>query len=121
MKELKTYYRQVSTWLPCGGQLKNHLMANITATVDSYVAEHPDADFAALQAHFGTPQQIASSFVDAMETKELLHALRVRKKIVTIVTAVAITIVVLWASVLTIALVNEIDSARGFNQVEIIE
>ena len=80
MKELKHYYRQVSAWLPCGGRLKKQLMSSITATVDGYLAEHPEADFAALQAHFGSPQQIASAFVDEMETEELLNALRIRRK-----------------------------------------
>lgn len=121
MKELKTYYRQVAGWLPCSGRLKKQLMASITSTVDGYLADHPEADYAALVAHFGTPQQIATAFVDEMETEGLLNALRIRKKIAAIATAVAIAIVVLWTAVLTIALVNEIDSAIGFGQVEIIE
>ena len=97
MKELKAYYRQVATWLPCGGRLKKQLMARITATVDGYLAEHPEADFAALQTRFGTPRQIASAFVDEMETDELLNALRTRRKIVKIVLICAAAIIAIWA------------------------
>ena len=111
MKELKSYYRQVATWLPCGGRLKKQLMNSITATVDGYLAEHPEADFAALQARFGTPQQIASAFVDEMETDELLNALRVRRRIVKIVLLCAAAAVAIWAiAVLSLWIIGIIDT-----------
>lgn len=121
MKELKSYYRQVATWLPCGGKLKKQLMANITTTIEGYRAEHPEADFSALQAHFGTPRQIAAAFVDEMETDELLNALKIRRKIMAIVTIIAITMVMLWASALTIALADELINANGYGEVVIID
>ena len=112
MKELKTYYRQVATWLPCGGKLKKQLMANITTTVEGYRAEHPEADFSALQAHFGTPRQIAAAFVDEMETDELLNALRTRRRILKIVLICAAAVVAIWAiavlSLWIVGLFNEV-------------
>lgn len=96
MKELNAYYRQIQGWLPCGGKLKKQLMMNIVATIEDYRVEHPEADFAALQAHFGTPQQIASAFVDEMGTAELLNALHTRRKIIKIVLLCAAAIVAIW-------------------------
>lgn len=96
-KELKNYYRQVSTWLPCSGRQKKRIMDNIAHTVEGYLAEHPEADFAALQAHFGTPQQIASTFVDEMDTDELLNALKLRKRMIQIACACVIAVVAIWA------------------------
>lgn len=96
MKELKGYYRQIKGWLPCGGKVKRTLMANITATIEGYIAENPGIDFPALQAHFGTPQQIASAFVDEMGTEELLNKLRVRRKLTNIALCFAGAIVVIW-------------------------
>lgn len=113
MKELKTYYRQVATWLPCGGKLKKQLMANITATVDGYIADHPEADYAALQAHFGTPRQIASAFVDEMETSELLNTLRTRRKIVTICLLCAAAIIAIWAIAVTTLWLVGLDNTLG--------
>lgn len=55
MKELKKYYRQISSWLPCGGKLKKEIMARLRSTVEAYLLENPTADFDALQVHFGTP------------------------------------------------------------------
>lgn len=97
MKELKKYYRQVGSWLPCGGRLKRQLMANIRSTVDGYLHEHPEADFATLQDHFGTPQQIATAFVDEMGTEELLIKLHMRNKIIKIVLLCAGALIAIWA------------------------
>lgn len=97
MKELKGYYRQIRSWLPCGGKMKRTLMASITATIDGYIAENSGIDFAALQAHFGTPQQIAAAFVDEMGTDELLKTLRTRRRIVRIILGSAAAIVAVWA------------------------
>ena len=106
MKELKQYYHQISTWLPCGGRLKKQLMTNIRATVDSYLAEHQGADFAELQAHFGTPLQIATAFVDEMDTALLLQSLKTRRRIVRItflgvviaLTVWTVTLVIIWVT-----------------------
>lgn len=119
MKELRKYYRQIKGWLPCGGKIKRTLMANIAATIEGYIEEHPGIDFAAVQAHFGTPQQIASAFVDEMGTEELLNKLRVRKKLVTVVTAVAIAVILLWAGVVTIALLDYLNQMHGYGVVTI--
>ena len=104
MKELKKYYRQIKRWLPCGGKTKKQLMTNITATIENYLAENPEADFNALQSHFGTPQQIAASFVDEMDTVELLRKLRIRRKLVNIAFGCASTFIVLWFVAILISL-----------------
>lgn len=110
MKELKNYYRQVRAWLPCGGRMKKQLMASITATVDGYLADHPEADFATLQAHFGTPRQIASAVVDEMETDTLLNALRIRRKIIKTVLVCTLTLVAIWTvAVISAWLIGIID------------
>lgn len=115
MKELKKYYRQVGSWLPCGGRLKRQLMANIRSTVDGYLHEHPEVDFPTLEAHFGTPQQIAAAFVDEMGTEELLYKLRVRKRIIKItficvvalISICGLAILSLWI----VGLLNELGNA----------
>lgn len=114
MKELKKYYRQVASWLPCGGRLKKKLMTNIAATVDEYLAVRPEADFAALQAHFGTPRQIAAAFVDELETYELLNALHTRRKIVKIVLSCAVAVVAIWGIAVITLWIAGLMAANGY-------
>lgn len=113
MNDLKRYYRQVASWLPCGGKTKREMMARIRATVDAYIAEHPAADLAAIQARFGTPQQIAAAFVDEMETEELLQRINYRNKIIKGFAILAATIILLWTLAVTIALLDSFNSSGG--------
>ena len=110
MNDLKRYYRQVASWLPCGGKTKREMMARIRATVDAYIAEHPTADLAAIQARFGTPQQIAAAFVDEMGTEELLNKLRIRRRIIKIIFLCVAIFLAIWAiAVLTLLITGLID------------
>lgn len=113
MKELKKYYRQIKDWLPCGGPLKRKLMGNITATIEGYIAEHPQADFTDLQTHFGTPQQIATAFVDEMDTQELLHSLRIRRRILRTVFFGIAAAVSIWGIVMLILLITGLANELG--------
>ena len=106
MKELKQYYRQIKRWLPCGGSLKKQLMSTIVATIEEYRIEYPDADFPTLQAHFGSPQQIAVSFVDEMDTAELLSALKIRRRIFRVLTICALIALFLWSIAIIFAWIH---------------
>lgn len=107
---LRVYCRAVKSWLPCDRKQKRRILEKIRLDVAGYLEENPDADIAAIQARFGTPQAIASAYVDDMDTAQLLHSLRVRKRIVTIVAAAMAVILLTWAGVVTWAVVDEIDS-----------
>ena len=110
MKELKKYYRQISSWLPCGGKLKKEIMARLRSTVEAYLLENPTADFDALQVHFGTPQQIVTAFVDEMGTKELLIQLHARNRIIKIVFICAGILVAIWGlAVLSLWIIGLLD------------
>ena len=69
-------------------------------------------DFAGIQARFGSPNAIAAAYVDDMNTEELLHALRVTKKIVTAVVTGIIVALLLWASAVSLVYIqNRIEKA----------
>ena len=50
-----------------------------------------------LEENFGTPQQVAAGYVDDMDTTELLHALRYRRRVTTIVVAGVLTALAVFA------------------------
>lgn len=84
---IRRYVRAVSTFLPCSGKRKKPRLADLRAQAESYVAEGGDA--AALEQRFGTPQQMAFSYVDEMPTADLLAELHIRRRLVA-VTAIAL-------------------------------
>lgn len=79
---IRRYVRAVSTFLPCSGKRKKPWLADLCAQAESYVAEGGDA--AALEQRFGTPQQMAFSYVDEMPTADLLAELHIRRRLVAV-------------------------------------
>lgn len=116
-KDTKRYLRQIRSWLPCSRKLKKEILLKIEGNVSDWLEEHPDAGYDAIVARFGTPQQIASAYVDEMDTAELLKLLRVRRNIVRIVAIMAIAIVMLWFNGITISLVESITTNGGYSVV----
>ena len=105
-KHLRRYCRAVASWLPCSRREIKRIISGLEANIASFLSSAPTADFAALVAHFGTPQAVASALVDDMSTPELLHHLRVRRRIVKIVFLCALTLIAIWAVSVLIALVH---------------
>lgn len=108
------YLWKVRGWLPCSGKLKREIMARIKTVLNDYLNDHPDADFAELSHRFGTPQQIAASYIEEMNVQDLLKQLRIRKKIIGIVVATAVTLVLLWAGVVITALIRHVKAMDGY-------
>ena len=71
-RQVNRYVRAVGSYLPCAGKHKKQLLTALRSEAEAYCAETRDAD---LEARFGTPQQVAAAYVDAMSTQELLAAL----------------------------------------------
>lgn len=108
------YLWKVGGWLPCSGKLKREIMARIKTVLDDYLNDHPEADFAELSHRFGTPQQIAASYIEEMNVQDLLKQLRIRRKIICIVVATALTLVSLWAGVVITALIRHVKAMDGY-------
>ena len=111
--ELRRYMRKVRSWIPGSGKLKKGILDQIEATVHEYLTENPGADYTSLLKRFGTPQQIASAYVDAMDTAELLRNLKIRRNVLRIVATVAAAIIIIWAGAVSVALVSDYNSANG--------
>lgn len=116
---IRRYVRAVSTFLPCSGKRKKPWLADLRAQAESYVAEGGDA--AALEQRFGTPQQMAFSYVDEMPTADLLAELHIRRRLVavtaiTLAAALAVYIAVLvWQAYLIH------DSLNGWTETYVVE
>ncbi len=94
-RALKHYLRQVKSVLP-SRELKKRLIPQINQSICNYIEAHPDADMTMLQEHFGTPMQIAGSYLYEQETAALLRNLSIRKKILAIVSGVLAAMIVIW-------------------------
>lgn len=100
--------------LPGSGKQKEQILSRVESSVRDFVTENPNADYAAIEQQFGTPQQIAASCIEEMDAQELTLQLRIRKTIVRIVAATALVLVLLWAGVVVTALIRHVKAMNGY-------
>lgn len=119
-RELNKYLRQVRRCLPCAAKQKQNILNEISGTISAWLEENPGADLDRICQRFGTPQQIATAYVDELGSTELLRDLQVRKKIIKIVAAGVAVVIAVWVIVMGIALVAELENSDGYYDVYII-
>lgn len=90
------------------------ILSRMEVSVRDYVSENPNADFNALSARFGTPNQIVISCLEEMECGELIRELDVKRKVVTIVFATMAVVVLLWAGAVCSALAEHNTRENGY-------
>lgn len=109
----RKYLQQVRGWIPCGGKMKQRTMAQIEDNLNHFLDENPNVDYQAIVARFGTPEEIAATYVDEMDTPELLSNLRIKRKIVQIVAGTAAVAVAIWLGVAAVAFAISLESVDG--------
>ncbi len=117
-RQVNRYVRAVGSYLPCAGKHKKQLLTALRSEAEAYCAETRDAD---LEARFGTPQQVAAAYVDAMSTQELLAALRRRRQVLTILIAAVLTALLQWVAALCVSLYDYHQAYNGWSETSIIE
>ena len=114
-RQVNRYVRAVGSYLPCAGKHKKQLLTALRSEAEAYCAETRDAD---LEARFGTPQQVAAAYVDAMSTQELLAA---REKFVDEAKRDVLTALLLWVAALCVSLYDYHQAYNGWSETSIIE
>ena len=112
-RDTKRYLREVNSWLPCRRKLKTQIVAESTSNVSLFVTENPDSGYNEIVARFGTPQQIASTYVDELETPELLYDLRIKRRIIAAVAAGVAAVVIIWGTAVGMLYIEGCKSVNG--------
>ena len=95
---VERYLRKVRRELPIPGRTRRALLCQIREAVQTQQGEEPDMD--ALISRFGTPRQIAESCMDGLSVSEFMKDMRVRRKVVRIVSSAVLAAFLLWAAVI---------------------
>lgn len=115
------YLCHVRSWLPSGGRARKQIMTRLQQRVRVYLEGYPRATYQSLVDRFGDPKTIAADYIGAEEPEELLNKLQVRNRVLRIVGITAALIVILWAGVVTISLIDGILQSHGHAIVYISE
>ena len=69
--ELACYYRQIKKQLVCKSAKKKKLIAELKGSIVEYLEDHSDSTIKNIAEHFGSPADIADSYISSMEGDEL--------------------------------------------------
>lgn len=117
----RRYLREVRGRLPCGRKEKREILTTLCGSIETYLSENPDAGYIQLTSRFGTPDQIAASYVEEKEIEGLLRDLRVRRRIIAAVSVCLAVILFLWAGLVAASYVDHTRDVNGYAVVDIIE
>ena len=71
-------------------------MPQIYDSVCHYMEEHPEADLKRLQEHFGTPYEIAGSYLQELDQGIILRKLRNNRRILATVSSVMVLVMLFF-------------------------
>ena len=96
--EKKEYYNAVKRNICCGSKNKSEFLDDFSDKLSDYIDENPKADIDELIKNFGSPEEIADSFMQTLDEDEIQKAVRKKKIIITI----AVCCVILLAVAVTV-------------------
>lgn len=118
---LKRYYRGINKELPCSRKMKKQILLQIQENVSIFLEQNPAATFEMVQAHFGTAQEIASSYIDDQEATALLHKMNIKRKVLTIIAAVLTVALLIWTAAVIGTALDAKNTYGGYINVDIGE
>lgn len=96
---VERYLRRVRRELPIPGRTRRALLCRIREAIYEQIQEeNPDRE--TLISKFGSPRQIAESYMDSLSVSEFMNEMRIRRKVVCIVSAAALAAFLLWGSII---------------------
>ena len=108
------YLGQVWWKIPGSWKQKKRILACMASPVRDYAERNPGGGYGAIVNRFGKPGEVVETYLADMEVEELLEHLRIRKRIVRILSASALALVLLWAVVVLNALCKYEDAMPGY-------
>lgn len=90
-------------------------------SIRDYVSEGACLTYEQLVSRFGAPKQIAFTYVNELETDELVKELSNNKRVVTVAAVTASILVMLWVGYLGYCYSSYEKNINGYMTVEIIE
>lgn len=120
-RQISRYLRQVARAVPISHKDKTTFLTNLEQQIGLYLSLHPEADFTQLEAHFGTPQQIAGAFISQLTEGELTVRLHLRRQVTAIALATAMAALILFGSALAVMCCTHKDDLSGYYTVSITQ
>lgn len=111
---LKRYMRQIRRELPCRLQEKKVILSHLEEGIIDYIEDNPTSDITAVQDCFGTPKEIAASYLYEQAPLVMLQKIRIKKKVLQMVAGMMAAIVLIWVSAVAVEMIDSRKSSHGY-------
>ena len=94
-KQLKDYFKSIKKNLPCYNKTIRKMLDDLKVSVDAFVEENGMTDFALIEQHFGTAEDIAKEFavgIDGAYIKSYKFKKRVTAIVLSILAVIMVTV-----------------------------
>ncbi len=96
-KQLTVYFKSIKKNLPCRNKTIRKMLDDLKASVNSFAEENGITDFALIEQHFGTAEDIAKEFAVGIDGT-YIKSYKFKKRVTAIVLSVLAAILVIVAS-----------------------
>lgn len=115
----RQYIADVRSLLPWVDKGRRRLLSDLRSDVECFLQENPQADRAALDARFGTPQQIVTGYLEMMDLDQFRRAMRLRKVILWTAGILVAFILITWLSVVVGEIIYVNTLHNGYGRIEL--
>jgi len=117
----RTYLRSVLRSVPCTRKQKAMFTRDLTASVNDYCAGHPEAELSDLTRIFGTPEQIASAWLNDYADSNHFFYQRTKLGAIRLTVAVVIIAAVIICAITIVNYIKRQDFREGHVVDRIVE
>lgn len=109
-KELSDYYSQIKKLFIGSNRELNHLLGELKISVDEYVENNPNAGMEDVFTSFGTPEEIAGSFINNISVDKLMKKTQKKK----ILLMVSVLILIIYIVFIIVSFIDVHEEAHGY-------
>ena len=114
---IRSYLADVRKNLVCNGKIKKQLLTDIRSSVFDYVQSNHVTDIDSIRNHFGTPEELARSFMPENDVQSIQKKIRFRRITLVLVGLLLVALFVLMCFMVK----DQIDGNIAFYSETIIE
>lgn len=89
--------------------------------VESFLEENPQADFAAVERYFGSPNAIAADYLESLPDEKLQEKLRLRRRIFRVIRVVVVAVAIVIALLAGIYVFDYYQFNHGYTEYAVSE
>lgn len=93
-KLAKKYLQQVKARIPYQTKCSRHVMQNLTLGIEEYALENPDFDMEQLIENFGSSEDIASTLLEDVDSKNIVRSIKQKRKLFCVIVILLILFLV---------------------------